>query len=61
MKPFLFAVTAAILLGLGAATLLINMQEFAYQAYATSGARVSDPGFNLVGPHWTGEASPGRS
>jgi hypothetical protein len=61
MKPFLLGVTAAVLLALGAATLLINTQEYAYQAYTTSGARVSDPGYNLVGPHWTGEASAGRS
>jgi hypothetical protein len=61
MKPFLLAVIVAIVLGIGAAAVLTNLQRFAYEAFSTSGARVSDPGYNLVGPRWTGEAAPGRS
>ena len=30
----------------------------AYQAFATSGARVSEPGTNLVGPRWNGDPKP---
>jgi hypothetical protein len=61
MKPFMLGITVAIVIALGAAALLSSTQKFAYEAFATSGARVSDPGYNLVGPHWTGEASAKRS
>jgi hypothetical protein len=61
MKPLLFGIVAAVVLGIGAAALLSSTQQFAYQAFTTSGARVSDPGYNLVGPRWTGEPSLGRS
>ena len=61
MKPFLLGVTVAIVLGIGAAALLASTQRFAYEAFTTSGARVSDPGYNLVGPRWTGEGSAGPS
>ena len=44
-----------------AAALLTNTQKFAYEAFTSPSARVSDPGYNLVGPRWTGEASVGRS
>lgn len=61
MKPLLLGVTVAILLGIGAGSVLISTQTPVYEAFTTSGARVSDPGYNLVGPHWTGEASANRS
>ena len=55
MKTIAFAVVAAVALGALAAVLLANSQRTAYQAYATSGARVSEPGHNLVGPKWSGQ------
>ena len=61
MKPFLLGVAATIVLGIAAAFLLDGIQQRAYEAYATSGARVSDPGHNLVGPTWSGEPSDRRS
>ena len=54
MKRFVASISAA-------AALLINSQQLAYQAYNTSGARVSDPGHNLVGPNWSGEGAAKRS
>lgn len=57
MKSFVIAIVAALALGLLAATLLNSNQRFAYQAFATSGTRVSEPGHNLVGPKWNGEAA----
>ena len=54
MKVMLLAVVAAVVLGAGAAFVLSQSQETAYEAYATTGARVGDPGHNLVGPNWTG-------
>ncbi|WP_375457788.1 hypothetical protein [uncultured Enterovirga sp.] len=54
MKTIALAVVAAILLGAGAAALLSTTQKTAYVAYTTSGARVSVPGHNLVGPAWSG-------
>lgn len=55
MKAFLVAVVVAVAIGFLAATLLNDNQRFAYQAFATSGTRVSHPGHNLVGPKWNGE------
>ena len=55
MKTIALAIIATLILGFVAATVLGESQTFAYQAYATSGARVSDPGHNLVGPRWTGD------
>ncbi|MDB5590238.1 hypothetical protein [Enterovirga sp.] len=54
MKTILLAVVAALAIGAGAAALLSATQKTAYMAYTTSGARVSEPGHNLVGPAWTG-------
>jgi hypothetical protein len=57
MRPFLLSLVAAIVLGITAAVLLDSIQQHAYEAYATPGTRVSDPGFNLVGSQWSGEPS----
>ena len=54
MKAFAIAVAAAIALGVLAMLALTSSQKFAYQAFATSGARVSEPGTNLVGSKWNG-------
>lgn len=61
MKMILVAIAAAAVLGLVSAGALISTQKFAYEAYSTSGARVSDPGHNLVGPNWTGEGQQKRT
>jgi hypothetical protein len=53
MKAFIAAVVVSIGFGLGAAYILdANWQKTASQAYATGGARVGDPGNNLVGSNW---------
>jgi hypothetical protein len=57
MKAFVLSVVAAIALGVMAAALLNIIQRPAYEAFTTSGARIADPGHNLVGPDWSGEAS----
>lgn len=57
MKAFIVAVIAAIGLGILAMYALTSNQTFAYQAFATTGARVSEPGANLVGETWTGNPS----
>lgn len=54
MKAFAVAVIAAITLGVLAMFALTSNQKLAYQAFATTGARVSEPGTNLVGPRWNG-------
>ena len=60
MKAFGVAVIAAVALAFAASFVLNENQKFAYEAYATSGARVSHPGSNLIGPHWSGNnAEPG--
>ncbi|ACL60127.1 hypothetical protein [Methylobacterium nodulans] len=57
MKAFAVAVIMAVALAAGAAFVLTSNQKYAYEAFATSGARVSNPGTNLVGPHWTGNVT----
>ncbi|PWJ86220.1 hypothetical protein C7441_10199 [Pseudaminobacter salicylatoxidans] len=49
MKAFISAVIAAIILAIAGSFALAAVQEPAYKAFATSGARVGDPGHNLVG------------
>ena len=54
MRVVIAGIVAALVLGLGAALALRAGQTPAYEAYSTSGARVGDPGHNLVGPTWSG-------
>ena len=51
------AVLVALAIGVAAAFVLDGMQTPAYQAYSTSGTRV-EPGHNLVGENWSGDARP---
>ena len=55
MKMIALASLAAVALGIGAAFILSASQQKAYEAYVTSGARVSEPGHNLVGQRWNGD------
>lgn len=57
MRTIIMAVVAALALGGLAAFLLAENQRLAYQAFATSGARVT-PTDNLVGPKWNGDSDP---
>jgi hypothetical protein len=57
MKTIILAVVASIALGAVAAYFLAENQKLAYQAYSTTGARVT-PTDNLVGPNWTGTPNP---
>lgn len=54
MKVIALSIVVAVALGAAAGFALTANQTLAYQRYTTSGAHVSDPGTNLVGPHWTG-------
>jgi ubiquinone biosynthesis protein Coq4 len=57
MKMIILSAVAVLALGFGAALILSSEQQAAYQAYSTSGARVGEPGHNLVGPSWDGRNS----
>lgn len=54
MKVILSGIVATLVLGIVAAFALRAVQEPAYEAYSTSGTRIDDPGYNLVGPRWNG-------
>jgi hypothetical protein len=54
VKVFLAAILLAVVLAGGAAYTLNLDQKTAYQAFATSGVRISEPGYNLVGKSWNG-------
>lgn len=63
MKTILLAIAASVILGGIAAAVLGSSQKLAYEAYSTTGARVT-PTDNLVGPRWTGDPGtkrPGHS
>ena len=57
MKAFMFAVAGLVVIAAAAAAVLNTEQTLAYQAFATSSTRVSDPGYNLVGKNWSGDPS----
>lgn len=49
MKPFLFAVIFAVVVAIGASVVLEGtFQQPSYSVYTTEGARVGDPGTNLI-------------
>jgi hypothetical protein len=53
MKTIILAIVATAVLGAAAAGVLSITQQPAYQAYSTTGTRVT-PTDNLVGPNWSG-------
>ena len=50
MKVFLAALVFAAVAAIGVSMLLNSLQQPSYAAFTTGGARVGDPGNNLVGP-----------
>jgi hypothetical protein len=52
MKVFLAALVFAAITAVGVAIVLSAIQMPSYVAFSTSGARVGDPGDNLVGTDW---------
>ena len=50
MKVFVAALAFAVAAAVGVAMVLNTLQEPSSVAFSTSGARVGDPGHNLIGP-----------
>ena len=50
MKVFLAAVVFAAIAAVGVSMMLNTVQQSSSVAFTTGGARVADPGHNLVGP-----------
>lgn len=50
MKSFVAALAFAVVAAVGVAIVLNTIQEPSSVAFTTSGARVGDPGHNLIGP-----------
>ena len=50
MKVFIAALLFAAIAAVGVSVLLNTIQEPSSVAFTTSGARVGDPGHNLIGP-----------
>ncbi|HVL72032.1 MAG TPA: hypothetical protein VM434_09125 [Beijerinckiaceae bacterium] len=56
MKVILLSVAVVVGVGVIAGLLLpTTAQRPAYEAFTTTGARVGQPGQNLVGPRWDGQ------
>jgi hypothetical protein len=58
LKVIILSAVAALVITFAASFVLDRGQEPAYQAYVGSGARVGNPGTNLVGPSWDGTNTP---
>jgi hypothetical protein len=56
MKMLLAGIAAAILAAVVIGAFLPVDPKLAWQAFTSTNVRVGDPGSNLVGPDWTGEA-----
>lgn len=58
MGMIVAGIFSAIVIAIGASYLLRASDQGvpAWQIYSTSSVRVDDPGQNLVGPAWTGDA-----
>jgi len=54
MRIILVACVIAVLLAVGAGLILSITQKPIYEAQSLPGVRVGDPGYNLVGPDWSG-------
>ena len=50
MKSFVAAVAFAVIAAVGVAMVLNTIQQSSSVAFSTTGARVGDPGHNLIGP-----------
>ena len=50
MKVFVAALAFAVIAAAGVAVVLNTIQEPSSVAFTTTGARVGDPGHNLIGP-----------
>lgn len=50
MKVFFAALVFAAVVAVGTAIFLSGIQQTSYSAFSTSGARVGDPGHNLMVP-----------
>ncbi|MBX9757585.1 MAG: hypothetical protein K2Y29_02325 [Beijerinckiaceae bacterium] len=49
MKAFIASVAFALVVAVGASFVLEQQQQSAASAFSTTGARVGDPGHNLIG------------
>jgi hypothetical protein len=54
LKVILLSAVAGLVIAVAASFVLNHEQEPAYRAFTGSGARVGEPGSNLVGPSWNG-------
>jgi hypothetical protein len=63
MGMILTGIVGAIVIAIGASYFLRaeGQDRPAWQVYSSSSVRVDDPGQNLVGPAWTGEADVGET
>ena len=50
MKSFFAALAFAVVAAVGVAMVLNTIQQSSSVSFTTSGARVGDPGHNLIGP-----------
>jgi hypothetical protein len=55
LKAIFSGIVIALAVGVLAAFVLNESQRTSYSVFKTQSVRLGDPGFNLVGPNWTGE------
>jgi hypothetical protein len=57
LRMVMLGVVGAVVLAIFVSLVLGTQQRTAYESFAAEGVRVGDPGHNLVGPDWSGDAS----
>jgi hypothetical protein len=55
MRAIFLGIATALLIAGVAGAIYYGAQEPVYRAQAMDSVRIGDPGFNLVGPQWTGD------
>jgi hypothetical protein len=55
LKVIILSAVAALVIAFASSFVLNREQAPAYEAFVGSGARVGNPGSNLVGPAWDGQ------
>jgi hypothetical protein len=61
MGVIMTGIIAAVVIAVGAGFVLREQQEPSWEVFSTASTRVGDPGANLVGPDFSGEAGGGAA
>ena len=61
MRVIIAGITVAVVLAIAAGGAYTLAQRPVFEAQPSQSVRIGDPGYNLVGPDWTGDPRPNQS